>query len=138
MNKSTAALAAAVVAVWLIAGAVALSTYTASFTNTGEILNVHIELYADKQGTPLATLAWGTISNGTSIARTIYIKNTGNKACTLAYSTTNMPAFLSLAWNYTGSQVAVNQTVAVNQILTISPEAQGTFSFATHITATEA
>jgi hypothetical protein len=143
----------AVAALILVVYALSLSMYgqvlsavqtTKTLSNTGAIQAVGVGVYSDQACTsPVSAISWGTISPGSNVNKTVYIRNEGNSAATLSMTTSNWsPAnasnYITLKWNYGGQTLAVNQVVQVMFTLSVSSSITGitSFSFTITITAT--
>jgi hypothetical protein len=143
----------AVAALILVVYALSLSMYgqvlsavqtNKTLSNTGAIQAVGVGVYSDQACTsPVSSISWGTISPGSNVNKTVYIRNEGNAAATLSMTTSNWsPAnasnYMTLKWNYGGQSLAVNQVVQVMFTLSVSSSITGitSFSFTITITAT--
>jgi hypothetical protein len=93
--------------------------------------------------TKVSSISWGALDPGSNVNKTVYIRNEGNSAVTLALSTSNWnPStasnYLTLTWNYGGQTINVNSVVQVKFTLSASSSTTGitSFTFDIVITAT--
>src|SRR4030067_1818018 len=83
-----------------------------SIPSSGTLTTVNDGVYSDSACTQtLTSIDWGTISPGTTVTRTIYVKNTGNSQITLSMTTngwspTSANGPLTLTWNKEGTSLS--------------------------------
>ncbi len=115
-----------------------------TINNNGSIKAIGVALYSDQAGTtPLSSISWGTIEPGSSVSKTVYVKNTGNNAVALSLATanwnpSNAQSYMPLSWNYSGQLINPNAISPVTLTLSASSTISGitNFSFDVTITAT--
>ncbi|MGA2387223.1 MAG: hypothetical protein ABSG33_11920 [Candidatus Bathyarchaeia archaeon] len=96
---------------------------------------INIGVYTDAATTNNCTsINWGTLTPGTSVSQTVYIKNTGNTAETLSMTTSswNPPtatSYLSLTWNDAGTVLAAGSVTPATLTLTVAANAGSLNSF---------
>ena len=118
-----------------------LST-TSSIGTTGVVSSASLGIYSNSQCTTvLSSIDWGSISPGGSKTVTIYVKNTGTVAMTLALSTsnwtpTNAASYLTLTWNYAGATINSNGVATIILTLSVSSSISGISSYQFQITIT--
>lgn len=72
------------VAILLSLTTLGLLTMSQTITSSGTITSINVAVFSDSAcTTPVNTVSWGLISPGTSVSRTVYVKNTGNNPLTL-------------------------------------------------------
>lgn len=135
----------------LIITAVSLTctTYAALTTNrrvdsSGSVTTTaDIGIYSDSTcETPLTSIKWGAPTPGTSIARTIYIKNTGIGASlslgltTSNWDPTNADGPITVSLDKTGTRLSPGQSTAACITLTVSPTIEDIYNFNLVITIT--
>jgi hypothetical protein len=90
-------LALIIIAVFVISGT-AIAAMLLSIPNTGIVLNGDIRLYSDSGcSTPLTAIAWGDIPAGSSVSKTVYIKNWGNNILNVDITFVNAPVGVTLS-----------------------------------------
>jgi hypothetical protein len=72
-----------------------------------------------------SSVNWGIVDPGSSVNRTIYVKNAGNTAEVLSFATNNwFPTaasnYVSVTWNLQDSVLAPGQVATANLCLTVS------------------
>jgi len=110
----------------------------------GTLKTIGVGVYWDQALTnKVASIDWGTIEPGSSVNKTVYIRNEGNAVATLSMATSNWnpsgaSTYLALSWNYNGQTVNVNEAIQVKLTLSALSSASGitTFSFDITIIAT--
>jgi hypothetical protein len=90
----------------------------------------------------VSSIDWGNINAGSSVNRTVYIKNLGNKPVTLQLSTQNWSPpeasnYMSIDWDYDGRSLNPNAVLQVRLTLTVHANMTGitTFSFEIVVTS---
>jgi hypothetical protein len=105
------------------------------FKTRGASAKVDFGLYSDSACTQnLTSIAWGAISPGDSVIKTVYVKNLGSSQLLLSLLTTNWnPSvaneLVALSWNQEGATLAVGQVVNATLRLSVSANASGFTSF---------
>ena len=113
----------------------ALITNSVTIGNTGSIKTIGVSVYCDLECTnEVSSLDWSVLEAGSAENRTIYIKNTGNSAETLALETenwnpTNASTYITLTWNYDDQPIDLDEVVEIIMTLTISSSITGITSF---------
>ena len=82
----------------------------------------------------VTSINWGEVELGTTVDRTVYIKNNGTSDVTLSMNTTNWnPSFaneyITLSWDYDGRVLHPGDVLAVTFTLQAPPESHGITSF---------
>lgn len=104
-------------------------------TNTGTISTINVDAYTDAQcTTPCTSIDWGTLNEGSTASKTIYVKNTGNTPETLTMSTSgwnpsSASSILTLTWDKQDSTLAAGSSVAATLKLTTAADAGSLTSF---------
>jgi len=112
-------------------------------SNVGSIKAIGVGVYSDQACTSrVSSINWGVLDLGSNTNQTVYIRNEGNSAGSLAEVTSNWnPAnassYITWNWNYGGQTLDVNQVIQVKFTLSVSPSITGitSFSFDAIITA---
>ncbi len=124
-------------------GAVVLAPLRSqTFSNTGSVRAIGVGVYWDQDCTDaVSSISWGTIEPGTSVDRTIYIRNEGNTAATLSMTTSNWnpteaSSYITLVWDYADQTLSVDQVIQVELTLSVSPDISGINNFSFDITIT--
>jgi hypothetical protein len=142
--------------IMVIGAAVALILYTAvlgalgpamsalqsnrTISNAGSVTAIGVEVYSDQAcNNPVTSISWGTIDPGSSVNKTVYIKNTGNNAVTLSLATSNWnpsnaPSYMTLSWNYNGQPINANAVIQVKLTLSVLSSVSGITNFSFDIT----
>jgi len=111
-----------------------------TISNAGSVKAIGVGVYWDQACTnPVASIGWGTIDPGSSVNKTVYIKNTGNNAATLSLATsnwnpTNASNYMTLRWDYNGQPVNANAVIQVKLTLSVSSAVSGITNFSFDIT----
>lgn len=134
-----------VVAALMMASVLAVLQSSRTISSHGSIRGVNVNIYSDSLCTQLvSSVDWGTIDNGSSTVKTVYIKNEGTSNMTLSLSnSTWVPSdadtYLTLTWNresyllYNGTSVSADLTLTVSPTFTTGTD----FSFNVIITGTQ-
>lgn len=144
MRKISTGAILALVAVGLVltVTTAGLLTVTQSVSSSGTITAVNVGVYSDSGCTQnLTSISWGTISPGSSVAKTIYVKNTGNAQITLSMTTnswspTSANGPITLTWNKEATTLSVGASTAATLTLTVSSSISGITSFSFNIVIT--
>jgi hypothetical protein len=111
-----------------------------TISNAGTVKAIGVGVYSDQAcNNPVTSISWGTIDPGSSINKTVYIKNTGNNAVTLTLATSNWnPAsassYMTLTWDYNGQTINVNAVIQVKLTLSVLSTVSGITNFGFDIT----
>jgi hypothetical protein len=137
---------ATVIALTIVGLVLTLTTYGAvtvstTLSSSGSITtSANIGVYADSAcTTSLTTIDWGTTSPGSSITRTVYVKNTGTGlSLTLSMTTSNWSPSgangpITLTWNKESTVLAPGVSVAAVLTLSVSSGITGITSFSVQI-----
>jgi hypothetical protein len=125
-----------------IAGVLAAIISTRTIPTSGTIRGVNLSIYWDAGFTnATSSCEWGTLDNGTSLNRTIYVRNTGTDSMTLSmaasnWSPSNATNALTLTWDKAGAVVVANSYVVANLTLSVDPGFTTGMSFSVDITIT--
>jgi hypothetical protein len=122
----------------------ALSAST-TFPLDGTINTVNVEAYSDSACTqPLTGLNVGNVNPGSTITKTIYIKNTGSIPVTLTmaasgWNPVGASTYLTLLWNRQNDVLDAGDSVSATFTLTVASDTGSltTFSCSVTITGTE-
>ncbi len=85
------------------------------------------------------SIGWGTLDNGTSVNRTIYVRNTGTVNMTLSMTASNWSpsganSYLTLSWDQEGKNVTANSYVPAELMMSVSPSFTNGTAFSVDIT----
>ncbi len=88
---------------------------------------------------PVSFIKWGTLEQGSSVNRTVFIRNEGNTDATLSIATSNWnpseaSSYMTLSWDYRGQTLKANQVVKVKLTLSVSTSTAGIIDFSFDIT----
>ena len=148
MNKTKLVLVGTIVAALCFAGFVYALVQSVTVPSSGIVSNMAV--YSDAAcTTPLTTISWGTtIQPGAVITKDAWIKNVAISTVTLSHTTSawtpsNAPTYIHLAWDGTGKTLAHNDpalkttfTLTVDTNIVESNPLIGDFSFNIIITGT--
>jgi len=102
---------------------------------SGILASANLGVYADSACTQsLGSVNWGTISPGSSVSRTIYVKNLGSSQVVLSLTKTNWNPTtangpVAVNWNRAGATLAAKQVLSATLTLSVSTTASGFTSF---------
>jgi hypothetical protein len=136
----TVAFAAAGLLVTLIASGALVTSKT--IKTSGILASANLAVYSDSACTQsLNSIAWGTISPGSSTSKTLYIKNLGSSQVTLTMSVTNWnPSTangpVAVSWNRQGTTLTANQVLSATLTITVSSSASGFSTFGVDVVIT--
>ncbi len=131
----------AVIILTLLAIALTTSTFatlnvTQNMSSMGTIVTTpNIGVYSNAACTTMITgINWGSVSAGSSVCQTFYVKNTGTGSITLSLSTNNwapaaVDGYITVTWNQAGTVLKAGQSVAATITLTASPSINGITTF---------
>ena len=138
-------IAVAVVGMMMAVSVLAVLQSNKTFSNTGVISAVNVELYQDSSCTKaLSTIDWGSLSPGSSSNRTIYVKNIGSIPISLSmtvntWSPSNAANYVTLTWNREGTALNAGSSTSALLVLSVSASITSitTFSFNATVRGTE-
>lgn len=110
--------------------------------SSGTIKTVNVGVYSDSACTINCTsIDWGSISPGSTVNRTIYVKNTGTAQITLNMTKTNWnpPSAngpITLTWNREGTTLNAGQSTTATLTLSVSSSITGITAFSVNIVIT--
>ncbi len=110
--------------------------------STGQISGVNVGVYTDSACTVNCTnISWGNVASGTTVTRTVYIKNTGNVAVTLSMATSgwtpsNANNYLTQSWDRSGYTLGAGASISAMLMLTASANTGSLTSFSYNIVIT--
>jgi len=116
-----------------------LLTTSRTIGSSGTVEAINVEVYWDSQCTQaVSEVDWGLHEPGTSVDKTIYVKNTGTAPMTLGLSYSGwVPAeagnYISLAWDVEGAQVDSGGVVQAVLTLSVSGAISGITDFSFNI-----
>ena len=114
---------------------IAVMQWTQRIPSSATVKAVGVGIYKDINFTVSVTkIDWGIVEAGESKNFSAYIVNRSNVPITLSMTTENWtPAnasnFITLTWNYNGTQVAVDGYVFVTFVLSVDPAISGIDAF---------
>jgi hypothetical protein len=127
--------AAIIIITVMMTNALSLIQSSAPLTHNGTIETLNVSVFQDSACTQsLSTLNWGKLRPGSSVNRTIYVKNTGNAAVTLnmtvtSWSPTAAASYITLTWNRQGTILSEGNSVSALLVLSISANVNGFTDF---------
>jgi len=116
----------------LVSGALLTSV---TISTSGVLASANLGVYSDSACTQgLGPFSWGTISPGSSVTKTFYVKNLGSIPLTLSLSATNWNPTtangpIALSWNKEGAALGAGQVTLATLTLTVSSSAGGFTNF---------
>lgn len=118
----------------------ALLSNSVTIGSSGTIKAIGVDVYWDNSCTdPVLSLDWGsTLEPGSTVDKTIHIKNSGNTAVTLSLDAENWnPSsaydHMSLSWDYSGQPIDPDGVLEVTLTLSISQGISGISGFSVDI-----
>ena len=144
--RKTVVVAATVLAVMLMMVSVlALLQSSRTIPSHGTIRGVNVEIFQDSGCTQqLTSVDWGTLDNGTSSVKTVYVKNEGTVNMVLSLSNnswvpSNAVDYMTLSWDRESYVLGNGTSVDATLTLSVLPSfTNGTdFSFNIVITGTQ-
>jgi hypothetical protein len=135
-------LAILIVAIMITLSTLGLLSISQTIPSSGTISSINVAVYSDSACTiPQSTISWGLISPGTTITKTIYIKNEGNIPMTLSMRTANwVPSnannSITLTWNQEGTNLNPDQSTAATLTLRVDQSISQITSFSMSIIIT--
>jgi hypothetical protein len=137
-----ALIAIGIVGMMLIIATAGLLSSNQTLAANGTIAGINLGIYSDYGcTTPITTVSWGTVTPGTQVTQTIYVKNTGNigENLTMAINTwspANAGTYLTIAWSPVLSTLATGQSTSATLTLAASAGAGAISSFSCNIVIT--
>lgn len=127
-----------------VAGTFAVMQWTRRIPSSAALKVLGIGVYKDVNFTVSVTeINWGIVEPGENKSFSAYILNESNVPVTLTMHTEdwtpgNASSFISLLWDYDGSEIPVDGSIPVTFVLTLDPATSGidTFSFTIVIVGT--
>jgi hypothetical protein len=108
--------------------------------SSGKIMtSSNIGVYSDSNCTiNMNSINWGFVAAGGSVARIVYVKNTGTGTMTLSlavsnWSPTTASTYIIVSWNQTGTQLSAGQSVPATITLNVSSSITGIKTFSNTI-----
>ncbi len=120
----------------------AVVSRTVSVYSIGVILTVNLGVYSDSTCTQnLTSLNWGNVAAGSSVAKTIYLKNTGSTSEVLSMSLTGwLPSgaqqYISVTWDRQNAILTAGESCAATLNLSVSQDITGITNFSVNIILT--
>ena len=106
----------------------------------GSILSsVNIGVFSDVAATSnCSSIDWGSLSAGSTVTQTVYVKNTGSTPETLSMATSDWNpssanSSLTLTWNMEGASLPAGSVVAATLTLTVAANTGSLTSFSFNI-----
>ena len=121
---------------------IAVMQWTQRIPSSATVKAVGVGIYKDINFTVSVTqIDWGIVEAGESKNFSAYIVNRSNVPITLTMATenwnpTNASNFITLTWNYTGTQIAVDGYVLVTFVLSVNQTISGIDAFSFTIVVT--
>lgn len=138
MEQSFLRIFALVAVLAFLAGSVitfALMHCTRRIPSLATVKVVGVGVYEDSGCTvSVAQIDWGMVEPGDEATFDAYIKNESNVPITLMmytedWSPANASNFISLSWDYGGSEIPVDDSIPVTFVLNVDPATAGIDSF---------
>ena len=132
-------LAIIVVVMLLSLSTLGLLTISQNISSSGTITTVNVGVFSDSQCTqPLSTINWGSVSPGSTVSRTVYIKNTGGLPLTLSMSTSSWNPvtagdFMAITWNRENAVLNAGDSVSAELVLTVDSDITEVTAFSVNI-----
>jgi len=101
---------------------------TALVPSLGVVLSVGIGLFQDAEASlPLTEVGWGVLYPGSTMGRTVYVRNMGDAPLTLSFNVldwnpSQAPLFISVSWSEEGKRLEKGEVRPTELILTVSPD----------------
>lgn len=138
MKQSFVRIVALAAVVAFVAGSAltfAVMQWTRRIPSLATLKVVGVGVYKDVDCTVSVTqINWGMIEPGDMVAFDAYIKNESNVPITLTmhtedWSPVNSSSFISLSWDYSGTEILVDGSIPVTLVLNVDPATAGISSF---------
>ena len=113
-----------------------------SVPTSGTVSTVNVGVYSDSACTQqLTTISWGSVAPGATVARTVYVKNTGTNQITLTmtranWNPTSVNGPISVTWNKESTTLTANQVATATLTLSVSSSISGITTFSVDIVIT--
>jgi len=137
---STHAFLAIIVVVMLLSlSTLGLLTISQNISSSGTITTVNVGVFSDSQCTqPLSTINWGSVSPGSTVSRTVFVKNTGGLPLTLSMSTSSWNPvaagdFMAITWNSENAVLIAGDSVSAELVLTVDSDITEVTAFSVNI-----
>jgi hypothetical protein len=139
--KPNLALLLVIISVALV-GALAVSgilSTSRTIGSSGTVKAINVEVYWDSECTQVVSeVDWGFCDPGSTIDKTVYIKNTGNAPLALSmtysgWSPTEASDYISLSWDSEGAEIAAGSVKTAVLTLSISETITGIMDFSFNI-----
>lgn len=145
LQKITLGTILAIVTIGTALSALGVFVATHTISNTINVKTVGVSVYWDSGCTSKVTsISWGYLEPGSSMAKTIYVKNEGTVAMKLSMKTenwnpTSAASYVTLSWNQENCVLSAGSVVQAISTLALSSSTIGitNASFDTIITGTE-
>ncbi len=96
---------------------------------------IEIDVFSDSGCTQsISSIQWGSVQAGGSVSRVVYVKNSGDYGVVLSLGTSNWSPtvaedYMSLSWDYSGSELSAGAVVRVVIRLSVASNVSGVSSF---------
>jgi hypothetical protein len=128
----------------VVGSAVTLAVLSAqrAIPSSGMVVAVNVGVFSDAGCTQnLTSIDWGSVYPGSSVPKTIYVKNTGNAPITLSMTTTAWnptvaAGQINVAWDKENAVLSPSQSTSATLTLTVSPSISSVTSFSVSIVIT--
>lgn len=120
----------------------AIVSRSVTVASVGVVLTVNVGVYNDPECTQnLTSIDWGSVPAGSSVARTIYLKNTGNTPITLGmtltgWSPSGAQQYIDVTWDRQNVVLAADESCTATLTLSISQDITGITNFSVNIVIT--
>jgi hypothetical protein len=145
MRKISPAAVAVVAVVGLVLTVLTAGLLSVSQTmsSSGTITSVNVGVYSDSGCTQNCTsITWGSVSPGSVVTQTVYVKNTGTandlklNMTTSGWSPAGANGPITLTWNQEGVTLTAGQVATTTLTLSVSSSISGVTSFSFNIVIT--
>lgn len=115
--------------------AVAIQSISKTIQCAGTLKAIGIEVFLDASCTQIiADINWGALEAGSTVQKTVYVKNTGNAPVTLHLTTDNWipveaATYISLTWDGEGKVLNIDEVAMAALTLSVSATISGITSF---------
>ena len=140
--STVAMIAIAIIGMFFTLTTAGLLSVNQSVPSSGTVTTVNVGVYLDSACTQtLTVIDWGTLSPGSSVTRTIYVKNTGSTTITLSmtktdWNPTSANGPISLNWNRENTMLTTNAVTTATLTLSVSSSISGIATFSVNIVIT--
>lgn len=135
MRLKTQAILVVILSAFAAYAALAIISVSITVPNSATLKTIGVEVYWDEGcSNPVTSINWGNLEPGQTETRQVYIKNTGNAAAIFSFiaenwTPTSASSYITVEWNYDGSEVPPNYAVPVTFTLHVSSSIQDIDSF---------